>query len=414
MRTLIITATILVPTAASAGGYLVPSMNPRDLALGGVAVADQTGPEATFLNTADLSSQEGLGIGVSGAFANNRTDWSAAGLSASVNESGTPPTAAVSYGEKLPFDQAWGVGIAFGVPGGGPLKWKTPSGSPDWAGQEVVRSVNLQVFGIGVGAAFQLLPYFRFGLNYTRYQASEEIHQAINYLDRIGDAGIGLSGGGNSIGVATEIVPPKVPLKIGITYQHSSTIGFTGHAHFTDVPPAFQPMLHDQPVNEDLLMPDVVRAGVAFEAMPGLRVMGSYSFEHWSQYKTDHFVGDGGFNAEVARNYNNVHTVGVAGEWIHMPFLPQLTARVGVTRNVGSDQPTDTVSPSLTDGSRWTLSIGAGYDILPRLRLDVGFEHEMLDSVTASGMDAFPGTYKTAIDFVSVGINWRMDLARNK
>lgn len=406
MRNLIITATILVPTAASAGGYLVPSMNPRDLALGGVAVADQTGPEATFLNTADLSSQEGLGIGVAGAVANNRTDWSDSTLgSASLSANSTPPAVAISYGEKLPFDQAWGIGIGFGVPGGGTLSW------PDnWVGQEAVRSVKTQVFGFGGGAAFQLLPYFRFGLNYTRYQATEEIHQALNFLDQIGDAGIGLAGGGNSIGVSTEILPPKVPLKIGITYQHSSTIGLTGHVHFSDVPPAFQPMLHDQTLSENFLMPDLVRAGVAYEAMPGLRVMGSYSFEHWSQYKTDDFVGDGGFSAVVQRNYNNVHTIGVAGEWVHMPFLPQLTARVGVTRNVGSDQPTDTVAPSLTDASRWTLSIGAGYDILPRLRLDVGFQHQMLDSVTATGADAFPGTYKTAVDFVSVGLNWRMAL----
>jgi len=412
MRNLIITATILVPTAASAGGYLVPSVTPRDLALGGVAVADQNGPEATFLNTADLSSQEGLSIGVAGALANNRTDWSQAGLgTASVNESGTPPAAAVSYGEKLPFDQAWGVGIAFGVPGGGPLKWKSTSGTPDWAGQEVVRSVNLQVFGIGAGAAFQLLPYFRFGLNYTRYQATEEIHQALNYLDHVGDAGLGLSGGGNSIGVATEILPPNTPLKIGITYQHSSTIGLTGHIHFSDVPPAFQPMLHDQPLSENLLMPDVVRAGVAVEAMPGLRIMGSYSFEHWSQYQTDDFVGDGGFSAVVKRNYNNVHTIGVAGEWVHLPPLPRLTVRVGVTRNVGSDQPTDTLSPSLTDASRLALSVGAGYDVLPQLRVDVGYQHQMLDSVTATGADAFPGTYKTAIDFVSVGINWHKDLS---
>jgi len=409
MRTLIITATILVPTAASAGGYLVPSMNPRDLALGGVAVADQNGPEATFLNTADLSSQDGLAIGVAGALASNRTDWSDSPRSASLSQSTTPPAVAVSYGEKLPFDQAWGVGIAFGVPGGGSLEW------PDnWAGQESVRSVKTQVFGFGAGAAFQLLPYFRFGLNYTRYQATEEIHQALNYLDHVGDAGLALAGGGNSIGVATEIVPPQVPLKIGVTYQHSSTIGMTGHAHFSDVPPAFQPMLHDQPISEDFVMPDVVRAGLAYQAMPGLRVMGSYSWEHWSQYRSDHFVGDGGFVADQPRRYNDVHTIGVAGEWRHLPVLPQLTVRAAVTRNVGSDQPTDTLSPSLTDASRWALSIGAGYDILPRLRVDLGFQHQLLDSVTASGMDALPGTYKTSIDFLSVGLNWRMDLARNR
>lgn len=410
MRTLIITATILVPTAASAGGYLVPSMNPRDLALGGTAVADETGPEATFLNTADLSSQEGLGVGVAGALANNRTDWSDPTLgSASLSQNSTPPAVAVSYGEKLSFDQAWGVGIGFGVPGGGTLPW------PDnWAGQEAVRSVKTQVFGFGAGAAFQLLPYFRFGLNYVRYQATEEIHTAQNYLDgHIGDAGLGLAGGGNSIGVATEIVPPQVPLKIGITYQHKSTIGLTGHVHFSDVPPAFQPTAHDQPISEDFLMPDVVQAGVAYEVQPGLKVLASYAFEHWSDYKSDHFVGDGGFDTTVQRNYNNAHQIGVAGEWRHTPFLPQLTVRAGVIRNI-SDQPTDFVSPSLTDGSRWGLSIGAGYDILPKLRLDVGYQHVIFDSVTATGMDAFPGTYKTMLDFVSVGINWRMDLARNK
>src|SRR5262249_34802422 len=207
------------------------------------------------------------------------------------SQNSTPPAVAVSYGEKLPFDQAWGIGIGFGVPGGGSLVW------PDnWAGQETIRSVKTQVFGFGGGAAFQLLPYFRFGLNYVRYQATEDLHQALNYLDHIGDAGLALSGGGNSIGVATEIAPPQIPLKIGITYQHSATIGLTGHVHFSDVPPAFQSALHDQPISEDLLIPDVVQAGAAYEIQPGLTVMASYQFEHWTDYKSDHFIGDSGFD----------------------------------------------------------------------------------------------------------------------
>jgi long-subunit fatty acid transport protein len=402
MRTLILTATILVPTAASAGGYLVPSMNP----LGGTAVADQTGPEAVFLNTADLSAQEGLGVGVAGAVTSNRTDWSDPTLGSSkLSQTATPPAVAVSYGEKLPFDQAWGVGVGFGTPGGGSLVW------PDnWPGQETVRSVKTQVFGFGAGAAFQLLPYFRFGLNYTRYQATEEIHQALNYLDHIGDAGLALSGGGNSIGVSTEILPPGVPLKIGITYQHSSTIGLTGHAHFTDVPPAFQPALHDQPIHEDFLMPDVAQFGASYRVLRGLTVMASYQFEHWSEYRSDHFIGDGGFDANVPRDYKNAHQIGGGAEWRHLPFLPQLTARIGVIRNFLNHQNTDTLSPSLTDASRWGLSLGVGYDILPRLRADLGFQHVLFDSVTATGMDALPGTYKTSLDFVSLGVNWRTDL----
>lgn len=406
MRTLIITATILVPAAASAGGYLVPNMSPRDLALGGTAVADQTGPEATFLNTADLAGQQGLSVGVAGAVTNNRTDWSDPMLgTANTSQTATPPAVSVSYGEKLPFDQAWGVGIAFGTPGGGSLVW------PDsWAGQETIRSVKTQVFGITAGAAFQLLPYFRAGLNYTRYQGNEEIHQALNFLNgTIGDAGLGLSGGGNTIGVSTEILPPGVPAKIGVSYQHSSTLGFTGHAHFSNVPSAFQPDLHDQPVHHDFLMPDVVQAGASYELLRGLTVMASYQFEHWSDYKSDHFIGDGGFEAIVQRDYRNAHQVGASGEWRHLPFLPQLTARLGVIRNI-SDQPTETVDPSLTDASRWGISFGVGYDIMRSLRADVGYQHLFFDSVTANGMDNLHGTYNTAVDFVSLGVNWRTDL----
>jgi long-subunit fatty acid transport protein len=415
MRTLIITATILVPTVASAGGYLVPNMNPRDLALGGTAVADQIGPEAVSLNTADLSGQEGLSVSVGGAITNNRTDWSDPTLgpmgSAKTSQTATPPAVAVSYGEKLPFDQAWGIGVAFGTPGGGSLVWSQDGhdGHP-WAGQEVVRSVKTQVFGIGVGAAFQLLPYFRAGLNYTRYQGDEEIHQALNFLNgTLGDAGLGLSGGGNTIGVSTEILAPWIPLKIGVSYVHSSTLSFSGHAHFSDVPPAYVPSLHDQTVHHDFLMPDVVQAGASYQILPGLTVMGSYQFEHWSAYKNDHFIGDGGFDAIVQRDYRNAYQVGGGGEWRNLPFLPQLTARVGVIRNV-SDQRTDTIDPSLTDASRWGLSVGVGYDIMPSLRADVGYQHLIFDSVTANGMDNLHGTYTTAVDFVSLGVNWRTDL----
>jgi long-subunit fatty acid transport protein len=144
--------------------------------------------------------------------------------------------------------------------------------------------------------------------------------------------------------------------------------------------------------------------------MPHLKVMGAWSFEHWSVYESDRFVGDAGFMAVVPRNYKNAYVFRVGAEWEHVPFLPGLTLRVGGLRSI-SPQPGDTVSPSLTDGDSWAPSVGAGYEVLDGVRIDVGYQHAFFDKVTATpGSDAFQGSYKTQIDLVSLGVNWRTDL----
>lgn len=410
MRTIIITATILAPAAASAGGYLIPTANARDLALSQAAVADESGAESVLLNTAALAGQEGLDISASGELLINQTTWSepTLGSASLVTQSSTPPSLAVSYGAKLAHDRAWGVGIGLGVPGGGTLQW--PDG---WAGQEAIQSVKQGVFAIAGGAAVQPLPFLKLGASYVRFQATEELHQSINYLDHYSDAGVTAAGGGNGFGLAAELKVPMIPLSVGVTYSHSADLSLSGHAHFTGIPPAFQTAIHDQGITQTVLIPDVVFAGAAYEVMPNLKIMAAYSFEHWTPYEKDEFVGDDGFTVAVPRDYNNAQVFRLGAEWKQLPFLPQLTARVGILRSI-SDQPTDTLSPSLTDASSWGPSIGAGYDIMPNLRVDLGYQHAFFDTVTATGPEAFPGSYDTGVDLVSVGVNWRTDLGLSR
>jgi long-chain fatty acid transport protein len=296
---------------------------------------------------------------------------------------------------------AWGAGLGFGVPAGGVLNW--PDG---WAGQEAIQSVNLLVFAMGAGVAFQPSPYLKLGASYLRFQATEELHQSINYLDHYGDAALAVSGGGNGFGVAAEIKVPNAPLSFGITYNHSTDLALSGDAHFTAVPAAFQTLLHDQGVSETRRIPNVLFVGAAYEVTSNVTVMAAYNFERWSIYKEDTFTGDDGFTVSVPRNYNNAYVMRLGGEWQKLPFLTALTARAGVLRSM-SPQPTDTLSPSLTDGNSWALSVGAGYNVTDRLRIDLGYQHAFFDEVTASGPEAFPGTYKTQVDLLSLGVNWR-------
>src|SRR5262249_17759627 len=158
----------------------------------------------------------------------NRTDWSEPSLGSAslIPQANTPPTAALSYGAKFDNGMALAAGVGVGVPAGGSLKW--PNG---WAGQESIQSVSPQVVAVGPGAPFQPVPFLKIGASYLRFQAVEELHQSINYLDHYGDAGLAMSGGTNGFGVAVEAKVPKVPLSIGITYSHSADLTLTGNAH---------------------------------------------------------------------------------------------------------------------------------------------------------------------------------------
>jgi long-chain fatty acid transport protein len=409
MRSLIIAVTILAPAAASAGGYLVPSSAPREVGLGQAATAAQDGPEAIFLNTAAVAGQEGFAAGFGGEVLNNRTDWSHPDLgSASQSQVNTPVGVALTYGAKLEGGMAWGAGIGFGVPAGGSIGW--PAG---WAGQESIQSVKQQIFAIGGGAAFQPLPFLRLGATYVRFQATEELHQKVNFLDHFADAAIAVSGGANSFGLAAEIKVPTVPLAFGVTYVHKAKLPLEGDAHFTDVPPAFQTLLHDQGVTHNVVIPSVFTIGAAYEAIPGLTLMANYEFEGWSIYHEDEFVGSGGFTVSVPRDYNNAHVVRAAGEYTKPAFMQELTLRAGVLRSI-SDQPPETISPSLTDASSWAVSIGAGYNIMPNVRIDVGYQHAFFDTVSSMGEEAFPGTYDTNVDIFSVGVGWRSEVGSGK
>ena len=405
MRKLIIASSILAPAVAFAGGYVIPNENARELALSQAAVAAQTGPEALFLNTAALAGPEGLAITLNDELLLNRTTWSdpASGGEASlIPQYNTPPNLGLSFGKHLDQDMAFGLGVGLTVPAGGSLVW--PKG---WQGQEYIQSVKQQVFLVGAGAGFQF-KYVKVGASYLRYQATEELHQSLNFLDHQADGGIGLSGGANSWGLALELKVPTVPLTLAANYHHSGKLNISGDAHFTGVPPAFSTLVHDQKVTEELPIPNELTVGAAFAVQPNVTIMGAYSFERWSIYDTDTFVGADGFQVVVPRDYNNAHVYRLGAEW-QLAAFPALTVRGGGLRSISS-QPTDTISPSLTDGNSWAYSIGCGANVTRSMRIDFGYQNAIFDKVTATGTDSFPGSYKTHVDLLSLGLNWRTDL----
>ena len=83
MRNLFVTAALLLPAAAFAGGYAVPNTNARDLAMAGSAGAAQKDATAAYVNPAALSGLEGLSVVVNGTMIDFRSTWNAPDGSAS-------------------------------------------------------------------------------------------------------------------------------------------------------------------------------------------------------------------------------------------------------------------------------------------------------------------------------------------
>lgn len=404
MRTLI-AVLLLAPAAAFAGGYAIPNENARDLALSQANVAAQNGPEAAHGNPAALAGQQGLALSASVEMLYNVTTWSDPTLGQSTlrPKANFPPELSASYGNKLPNGMAYGFGLAFLVPGGGSLLWPQ-----NWPGAARIQEVDQRVWLTELSAALAPHPLVKIGASFLYYRVQETLSQRIYFGGPSALATLGLAGGAATFGVSGEFqAPGGVPLTLAVVYRHQAPMTLEGHAHFEGVPSSFAPVLQDQAANEAVNVPNDLYVGAAYDVIPNLKVMGSWNLERWRVYGSDTFVGEKGLVINVPRNYQNAWVFRLGGEYAKPAFLPPLTLRAGILRSV-SKQPSETISPSLTDGNSWAVSVGAGYDIISNLRADIGYQFAWFDKVTATGLEAFPGSYDTRVHLLSLGVTYRL------
>src|SRR5713101_4513141 len=175
MRNLIVAILFLVPAAAFAGGYVVPNINARDLAMSGAGEAAQDSASATYQSPAALSKLDGLNISADVSLIDVRSTWSD---SFSVYGSGPvtmtpkavfPPALYAAYGLTLPNAMRVGVGAGFTVPGGGYVFWPG-----NWAGNGEIITVDRKVFGFYLTGGIQVLPQLRLGCGLVYSRTTEQ------------------------------------------------------------------------------------------------------------------------------------------------------------------------------------------------------------------------------------------------
>ncbi len=420
MRKLLL-ALLLVPALASAGGYSIPNVSPRDLAMSDSLVADQTTSGAVYRNPAALSRLSGLDLSLAGALIGNGSTWTTTtGLSPSPVSTDlhlVPPVALfVSWSGKI-SGHGYGVGIGFNVPGGGNVYW--PS---DWPGRYNIISVDRKVYGAYASLGFEIIPQIRVGGGFVYYYGTEKLT-----VDKALPGGTdGLvtladSGGQASWDASIEIQPVvSYPLRIAADYKQQAFMGLKGPANFA-FPPAFAATYPNQDFTHPLPYPSTFNVGVAWRPDPKWDITAGYTYEHYSVYVSDTFTGQtidpttgNPLQLSVWRKYSSasVYRLGVAWQ-----VLPVLEIRAGGLYDQSGVNP-QYFNPSLPDAKAWAGSIGLGWEVLKNLSLSAAFFNAWfttLDSVpapstpTLDNSSSFPGQFKNWAWIASLTVGWHWD-----
>jgi long-chain fatty acid transport protein len=420
MRKLLL-AVLLFPALASAGGYSIPNIVPRDLAMGDGLVADQTTAGAVYRNPAALSRLSGLDLTLNGSILGNGSTWtnttSFGPSPVSTDFKAAPPAALyVSWSGKI-AGHGYGVGAGIGVPGGGNVFW------PDsWAGRYTIISVDRKVYGLYLSAGFEIIPQIRVGGGFIYYYATEtlKVDKALpggtDGLVTLSDAG-----GQASWDAALEIQPLlDLPLRIGLDYKQQAFMKLKGPANFA-FPPSFASTYPNQDFTHTLPYPSTFNVGVAWRPIPEVDLTAGYTSEYYSVYVSDTFVGQTidpttgqPLELSVWRKYGNANIFRLGVAW---QVLKTLELRAGGLYDQSGVNPAY-FNPSLPDAKSWAGAVGAGWDVMKNLSINATFFNAWfttLDSVPAASTStldnasSFPGQFKSWAWIASLGVNYRWD-----
>ena len=140
---------------------------------------------------------------------------------------------------------------------------------------------------------------------------------------------------------------------------------------------------------QQLTIPNRLEVGAAYRVVAPLLVTAAWTWDRWSVYDADVFVGDNGATIRVPRDYANGYTFRGGAEY---DVAKTFQVRVGLQRDV-SGLNKRFYSPTLPDASSWAGSLGATYKFGRGVSADAAVFYAIMDQVKAEDPNsATPGT----------------------
>jgi long-chain fatty acid transport protein len=365
------------------------------------AVADT--PSAIFYNPAGLGMQKGLGIEVGDTLifpGNEHEDPATGEITEAEFNIFYPPTVYASYR----FKGRVAFGVGFFVPYGLGMEW--PEG---WAGYQEIESIELQSYYINPTVAWSPFEWLSVGMGFDMVRSVVTLQKGLNFIDERGTlAGAADAWGfGANAGVLLRFLDDRVGF--GIHYRSAVELDLRGRADFT-VPPAFEDMLRDQPIETSITLPHHVALGGMVRPHEMVELSLDITFTTWSTFRRfaigfprdEERPEDEHLSQSDPRDWSDVFSVRLG---LELTPVEGLALRAGFVFD-RNPSPRRTMSPSLPDADRVDVSVGAGYAFPCGLSVDLGYMYVHFMERSSTG-EAFPGIYRSHAHLLGLGVGYR-------
>jgi long-chain fatty acid transport protein len=413
----LVLSALLVSSALYGGGYQINEHGARATGMGGAFVARASDPSAIFFNAAGLGFQQGINVLAGTTLIFPSTTFTGPG--AATTE--TKMVSQVFYPSNLYATYSLNDKIVFGLgvysPYGLGSEWPN-----DWVGRKASVKTDLQTFYINPTAAYKINDQLSVGVGVSYVLANAKIKYRVGTYSSLApptpatnDGTVGLEGTGNGISFnAGVIYKPMEKLSLGASYRSLVKLEFSGDVTFTDMQ-SLQSFFPGGTGTVTLPMPSNLQVGAAYEVTPELTVEADFQYVGWSSYDQLGITIPNGPAAPAAlggqplqksstpsvKNWKDAYMIRLGGEY---KLNKQIDVRAGYILDK-TPQPKGVMEPMLPDAERNDISVGGGYMINEKLRVDASYLLVLFADRTST-MTVFPGTYKSSANLFSVNVGY--------
>jgi long-chain fatty acid transport protein len=395
---------LLATTRAEASGYHIDEQDARATGRGGAVIASPFNASNIYYNPGGLGTLQGLQINAGVSLVAPRADFRAALTNAetSIDKKVIPlPQIFASY--RLGSVVTLGLGAY--TPFGLKLEW--PETSP---GRQIVREIELRTYYVSPAVAANLsewIPGLSLGATVDLVFAGVRLTRDILFGTDV--ATLALSANKFSAGASGGLFyRPKgfEQLALGVTYHSPVKLSFSGDANFTASPVFRSSLPPDGQTTTSITLPQSWSFGAAYRVAPQWELELDVDWFNWSSFESLVINLPGGTTVNLPKNWTNSTTIRFGTE---MAIDKDWSIRLGGGWDKTPIPPT-TLDFQLPDANRVFLTAGAGWQIAPVVRADIGALWIPPTSQTTSNdnplQPPFKGTYDISVFVggVTVGV----------